>query len=70
MFKSEKDNEKILEIIKDYKNHGNKDLELAMDFLQENFENTKQIIIKMSKHFDEVESLYNKIFEEYQNRKK
>lgn len=70
MFKSEKDNEKILEIIKDYKNHGNKDLELAMDFLQENFESTKQIIIKMSKHFDEVESLYNKIFEEYQNRKK
>ncbi len=39
-----------------------------MDFLQENFETTKQIILKMTNHFDEVELLYNKILEEYQNR--
>jgi hypothetical protein len=68
MIQTDKNSEKILEIIKDYKNKSNKDLEVAMDFLQENFETTKQIILKMTNHFDEVELLYNKILEEYQNR--
>jgi len=68
MIESNKNTEKILDTIKDYKTKSNKDLEIALDFLQENFETTKQIIIKMTHHFDEVESLYNKILEEYQNR--
>lgn len=68
MIESTKNTEKIFETIKDYKTKSNKELEIALDFLQENFETTKQIIVKMTKHFDEVESLYNKILEEYQNR--
>lgn len=68
MIQTDKNSEKILEIIKDYKNRNNKELETAMDFLRENFETTKQIILKMTNHFDEVESLYNRILEEYQNR--
>jgi prefoldin subunit 5 len=68
MIQTDKNSEKILEIIKDYKNKNNKELETAMDFLKENFETTKQIILKMTNHFDEVESLYNRILEEYQTR--
>ena len=68
MIQTDKNSEKILEIIKDYKNRNNKELETAMDFLKENFETTKQIILKMTTHFDEVESLYNRILEEYQTR--
>jgi len=68
MIQTDKNSEKILEIIKDYKNRNNKELETAMDFLKENFETTKQIILKMTNHFDEVESLYNRILEEYQTR--
>lgn len=68
MIETTKNTEKIFETIKDYKSKSNKDLEIALNFLQENFETTKQIIIKMTHHFDEVESLYNKILEEYQNR--
>jgi hypothetical protein len=68
MIQTDKSTEKILDIIKDYKNKSNKELETAMDFLKDNFETTKQIILKMTTHFDEVESLYNRILEEYQNR--
>ena len=68
MIQTDKNSEKILEIIKDYKNKNNKELETSMDFLKENFETTKQIILKMTNHFDEVESLYNRILEEYQTR--
>lgn len=68
MIQTDKNIEKIFETIKDYKNKSNKDLEKSLDFLKENYETTKQIIIKMTHHFDEVESLYNKILKEYQNR--
>ncbi len=68
MIETDKNTEKILETIKDYKNKSNKELELALDFLQNNFETTKEIIIKMTRHFDEIEITYNKILEEYQNR--
>ena len=36
MIQTDKNSEKILEIIKDYKNRNNKELETAMDFLKEN----------------------------------
>ena len=35
MIQTDKNSEKILEIIKDYKNRNNKELETAMDFLKE-----------------------------------
>ena len=60
--------EEVFETIKDYKNKSNKDLESALQFLTENFEATKQAIIKLSHHFDEVEKVYNLILEEYENR--
>jgi|688.fasta_scaffold737062_2 prefoldin subunit 5 len=68
MLETNKNTEKILETIKNYKEKSNKELEDALNFLNNNFETTKEIIIKMTKHFDEVEMLYNKILEEYQTR--
>ena len=40
----------------------------AMDFLSEDFEETKQMIVNLSIHLDNVENLYNKILVEYNSR--
>ena len=59
---------KIVEIIKDYKSRSNKDLTLAMDFIQKDFELTKESVIKLTNHLDKLESSYNTILKEYQSR--
>ena len=59
---------KVVEIIKDYKSRSNKDLTLAMDFIQKDFELTKESIIKLTNHLDKLESSYNTILKEYQSR--
>jgi uncharacterized protein YjcR len=66
--KNKIDSNQVLEIIKDYKNSSNQDLQLAMDYIQKDFEFTKQNILKFSKHLDELEYTYNTILKEYQNR--
>jgi hypothetical protein len=60
--------EEVLEILKDYKNSSNKDLEKTMDFLNEDFEKTKDLIIKLTYHLDNTEISYNKVFDEYNKR--
>lgn len=60
--------EKVLEILKDYKNRPNKDLILVMDFLSKEFDETKELVIKLTKKLDKVESTYNKILKEYDDR--
>ena len=40
--------EKALQIIKEYKIHSNKDLVFVMDFIQEDFDLTKNSIIKLT----------------------
>jgi hypothetical protein len=67
MYKKEK-SEKILNIIKDYKNSSNKDLILAMDHLQEDFEFTKNMVLKGSEQIDKIETTYNMVLKEYQKR--
>jgi hypothetical protein len=62
--------EKILEIIKDYKNKSNKDLISVLDFLFEDFNKTKDLIVKLTHHLDSTEISYNKILEEINNRTK
>jgi hypothetical protein len=39
-----------------------------MDFLQSDFEKTKDLIIKLTKHLDVTEQSYNKVFDEYKKR--
>jgi energy-converting hydrogenase A subunit M len=58
----------VLNILSDYKNSSNSDLTKVMDFLQKDFEKTKDLIIKLTKHLDVTEQSYNKVFEEYKKR--
>ena len=62
------DTETIKEILKNYKNKSNKDLSDVMDTLKEDFEKTKDLIVKLTYHLDSTEKEYNKIYEEYKKR--
>jgi len=64
------DKEKLNSIVSDYKNSSNKDLTMAMDSLNNDFEETKNLIIRLSKHLDLIEETYNKIHTEYTSRVK
>ncbi len=57
--------EKVLKIVKDYKSHSNKELEFAMDFIQEDFNYTKESLIKLTEHLDKLEVTYNAVLKEY-----
>lgn len=60
--------EEILGILKDYKNKSNKDLIGALDFLKDDFEKTKDILVKLTYHLESTENSYNKILEEINKR--
>lgn len=62
--------EKVLKIIKDYKSQSNKDLLYVLDFLQEDFNKTKETVITLTHHIDKVENTYNLILKEYEERTK
>jgi phage terminase Nu1 subunit (DNA packaging protein) len=62
------DSNKIVEIIKEHKTKSNKDLTLAMDFIQKDFDLTKENIIKLTNHLDKLENSYNVLLKEYQSR--
>lgn len=62
--------EKIKDIIINYKSLPNKDLVKAMDFLNEDFEKTKELLLKLTDHLSGIESSYYKILDEYQKRTK
>ena len=64
------ESEKALKIIKDYKNQPNKDLIFVLEFVKKDFEFTKNSLIKFSEHLDRLETTYNLILKEYQNRNK
>ena len=53
--------EKILEIANDVKNKSNKDLFIAINELNEEFEKTKMLIVNLTRHLESVEDIYNKI---------
>lgn len=59
---------KVLEILKDYKNKPSKDLIFAMDFISNDFDETKELVISLTKRLDNLESSYNKILKEYESR--
>jgi hypothetical protein len=60
----------ILQIIKEHKDRSNKDLKLAMDFIREDFNMTKESLIKLTHHLDKLENTYNIIHKEYTSRNK
>ena len=65
---TKKDSDKILEILMDYKNSSNKDLEFALDFIAKDFYKTRDLIVKLTKHLVSSENSYNKLKEEYKKR--
>lgn len=62
--------EKVLKIVKDYKSQSNKDLVFAMDFIQEDFNLTKETLLKLTHHLDKLELTYDTILKEYNSRVK
>lgn len=63
-------NNNLIEIIKDYKNRPNKDLEKVLEKLDQDFEITKKSLIDLSHHLDKIELVYNLIYKEYVTRHK
>jgi hypothetical protein len=64
------DEERIKKIIVEYESRPNKDLVEVMNFLQNDFEETKKTIIKLTRHLDGTEVIYNKLLKEYKKRNK
>lgn len=60
--------DKIVEEQKNLKNLPNQKLIEFMDSLSSEFEETKKILINQTIYLDTLESLYNNVLKEYQNR--
>ncbi len=45
----------VLQIIKEYKEKSNKDLQIALEFINEDFKITKDSIIKLTHHLDSLD---------------
>jgi len=60
--------EQVLEIVSNYKEKSNKDLEISLEFINTEFEKTKENLIKLTDHLDKLEITYNTILKEYKNR--
>jgi hypothetical protein len=58
----------VIRIIHEHKDRSNKDLKLAMDFIKEDFEHTKESVIKLTHHLDKLEQTYNVLLKEYERR--
>lgn len=58
----------VVKIIHEHKDRPNKDLKLAMDFIREDFEQTKETVIKLTHHLDKLEQTYNVLLKEYERR--
>jgi len=62
--------ERIVEISKDVTNKSNKDLFDSLDELQIEYDKTKDLIINLTRHLENIELLYNKINNEIGKRVK
>lgn len=60
--------DKLIEIAKDPKNKSNKDLFVVVNDLYTEFENTKKLIIDLTRHLEVVENLYNDVNNEIEKR--
>jgi len=60
----------VLQIIKEHKDRSNRDLQIAMEFINEDHKLTKDSIIKLTHHLDALENTYNVLHKEYTERTK
>lgn len=62
--------EKIIEVSNDVENKSNKDLFVAVNELYEEYEKTKELIINLTNHLENVEIVYNNVNDEIAKRLK
>jgi hypothetical protein len=62
--------DKIIDVIDDVTNKSNKDLFTALEQLSIEFENTKQLIIDLTRHLESIEDSYNTVNREIEKRTK
>jgi autonomous glycyl radical cofactor GrcA len=60
---------KVNIILNELGDTSNNDLLNALDFLDSEFETTKESIIRLTKHLDNTEIVYNRILKELDKRK-
>jgi hypothetical protein len=60
--------ERLLEIAENVEEKSNKDLFLVVNELYDEFQNTKNLIIDLTRHLDSVEVLYNRVNKEVEKR--
>jgi len=60
--------EKLKSVLTEYKSKSNNDLRFAMDEISKDFEDTKELVIKLTHHLDALEHNYNRLLEEYKSR--
>lgn len=58
----------VRNVIKNTKESTNKELLISLEYLNNDFEQTKTSIINLTKHLDNIEVIYDKILEEYKKR--
>ena len=61
---------KLIEITENVENKSNKDLFVVLEELSKEFENTKTLIIDLTRHLESIEDLYNKVNREIEKRTK
>lgn len=59
---------KIIEIINEHKTKSNKELILALEFIKNDFEKTKENMLVLDSHLTKLESTYNILLKEYKKR--
>ena len=62
--------DKINNIVNNLNDSSNSDIIYVLDFLNIDFEQTKDAIVRMTKHLDTVEVVYDKLLKELENRTK
>jgi len=60
--------QKVLETVSSYKTKSNKDLEIALEFINVEFNKTKENLLKLTDHLDKLEITYNTLLKEYKSR--
>ena len=60
--------EQVNEIIQNIDSKSNSDLTKVMDFLRDDFDETKDMIIDLTKHLDNIEKMYDLIHNEFKRR--
>ncbi len=65
-----KERDKINNIVNNLNDSSNSEIIYALDYLNVDFEQTKDAIVRMTKHLDTVEVVYDKLLKELENRTK